>query len=254
LLGAFVACPSDEFVRACGDEKDPYSFMMGAAGKEEPRPWEQPQHGVRVSSFHLMSDPMTRQQYGLFDPRYEHQEEDLTRYSPEPECPGIYVSWYDAWCFARWLGADYRLPTEAQWEYACRAGGDGKWCFGSDEASLGEYAWYGEDWEKGATHPVATKQPNAWGLYDMHGNVWEWCADWFDDQYYDRSPLDNPLGPATGSFRVFRGGSWNISAWFCRSAYRDCHSPSHRYNYLGFRLALVPSSTGQVGGASSGGP
>ena len=134
----------------------------------------------------------------------------------------------------------YRLPTEAQWEYACRAGEDSKWCFGNEEEELQNYAWYGEDSSKGSAHPVAHKRPNAWGFYDMHGNVWEWCQNW--SGAYEASSQDDPPGPATGSRRVCRGGCWSDSAWYCRSASRYGYSPARRYNSLGFRLALVPSS------------
>ena len=116
------------------------------------------------------------------------------------------------------------MPTEAQWEYACRAGSTTRYCFGDDESGLGEYAWYGEN-SGDKTHPVGEKKPNAWGLYDMHGNVWEWCADWYDGGYYAQSPTDDPTGPATGSFRVVRGGGWHYAAGCCRSAYRHGTRP-----------------------------
>jgi formylglycine-generating enzyme required for sulfatase activity len=174
----------------------------------------------------MMSTPVTREQFALFDPHHERKyHAELARYSPALDCPAIYVTWYDAWCFARWLGANYRLPTEAEWEYACRAGKGGKWYCGDDEKTLNEYAWYGEDWDKGATHPVATKRPNDWGLHDMHGNVWEWCADWFDEDYYAKSPMEDPPGPNIGSLRVYRGGSGDFSARYCRSAYRRWNAP-----------------------------
>jgi hypothetical protein len=254
LLTSFAPCPSDEFIAACGKEKDPTTFYMGAGDDEDAYAGEKPKHAVRVSPFQVMHTPVTRQQFALFDPNHEREyQTDLDRYSPAQDCPAIDVSWYDAWCFARWLGASYRLPTEAEWEYACRAGTDGKWCCGDDEETLKEYAWHDEGYGKGATHPVATKRPNEWGLHDMHGNVWEWCADWFDEGYYAtsvkaKSGTENPSGPNSGSIRVSRGGSWFCSAWNCRSATRFRLDPSRRSFSLGFRVAL--SSSGQ--GTSSG--
>jgi hypothetical protein len=141
------------------------------------------------------------------------------------------VSWDDAVAYCARLsslpaevaaGRVYRLPTEAEWEYACRAGTTTEYSFGDNEQDLGKYAWF-ETNSGGTTHAVGKKRPNGWGLYDMHGNVFEWCSD------------------ADGSYRVYRGGSWILSARYCRSAYRNGNVPSHRLNYLGFRLALSPS-------------
>ena len=130
---------------------------------------------------------------------------------------------------------DFRLPTEAEWEYACRAGSAAAYCFGDSESQLGDYAWYdGNSGNK--THPVGGKKPNAWGLYDMHGNVWEWCQDWYNA--YLSASVTDPAGPSTGSDRVLRGGGWLINAWFCRSAIRVLNSPGYRSPDLGFRLAL----------------
>ena len=150
------------------------------------------------------------------------------------------VSWDDCQEFIRKLNARFphpgplpegegvfRLPTEAQWEYACRAGSTTRYCFGDDESGLGEYAWYDAN-SGGKTHPVGEKKPNAWGLYDMHGNVWEWCQDWYDGGYYAKSPTDDPTGPAAGSYRVIRGGSWFDPARGCRSADRDWCAPGYR--------------------------
>ena len=133
----------------------------------------------------------------------------------------------------------YRLPTEAQWEYACRAGSKTRYYFGDDVSQLGEYAWYSVNSGK-ITHPVGEKKPNAWGLYDMHGDVLEWCADWYHDGYYAGSPKDDPTGPATGSYRVSRGGSLFCPAGGCRSAFREYFEPKRYDFYLGFRVSLVP--------------
>jgi formylglycine-generating enzyme required for sulfatase activity len=157
------------------------------------------------------------------------------------------VSWEEAVEFCRKLsdmpeertaGRVYRLPTEAEWEYACRAGTTTQYSFGDDETRLGDYGWF--DGNSGSkTHAVGQKMPNAWGLYDMHGNVWEWCSDWYGA--YSDGAVTNPQGLSSGSDRVRRGGSWLNSASICRSAYRRGPSPSNRRDILGFRLALSPS-------------
>ena len=166
------------------------------------------------------------------------------------------VSWDDAVEFCRKLsempeekaaGRTYRLPSEAQWEYACRAGSTGRYSFSSggsgiskeyDEKALSDYGWFGDN-AGGMTHAVGLKRANAWGLYDMHGNVWEWCQDWYDKEYYAKSPTDDPAGPPGGSHRVNRGGSWDNLAWRCRSAVRDNYGPGDRGDDLGFRVSRV---------------
>ena len=139
------------------------------------------------------------------------------------------VSWDEAMEFCRRLSAMpaeraarrvYRLPTEAEWEYACRAGTTTRWYCGDDEAGLADVAWFNKN-AGGMTHPVGEKKPNAWGLFDMHGNVWQWCSDWFSADYYKQSPPSDPTGPPAGSDRVVRGGNWNYIASYCRSAFRS---------------------------------
>jgi formylglycine-generating enzyme required for sulfatase activity len=146
------------------------------------------------------------------------------------------VSWEDVQQFLSRLNAQdtryqYRLPTEAEWEYACRAGTTGDYA-----GSLYEMAWYGDN-SGGKTHPVGEKKPNAWGLYDMHGNVWEWCADWYGN--YQKGVVTDPRGPSTGSYRVYRGGGWGNPAAHCRSANRRSNSPGYRTYNLGFRLVRL---------------
>ncbi len=178
------------------------------------------------------------------------QYEQVMRNNPSffkgAENPVEKVSCDDAVEFCRKLSAlpaekaagnVYRLPTEAQWEYACRAGTATKYSFGDDGSDLGDYAWY--DSNSGSkTHPVGGKQPNAWGLYDMHGNVWELCQDWLGD-YPGRAATD-PIGAGGGSYRVIRGGSWGVTADHCRSA--SHWDDTSRRNFLsGFRVSLSPS-------------
>lgn len=148
-------------------------------------------------------------------------------------CPVENVSWDDAQRFIAKLNAKndgfvYSLPTEAQWEYAARAGTTGKWA-----GDLGSMAWYSDN-SGGRTQPVGTKQPNAFGLYDMHGNVWEWCEDWYGN--YPRTPETDPKGPAKGKWRILRGGSWKDGKDDQRSAYRGGLSPSTKYKDMGFRV------------------
>jgi formylglycine-generating enzyme required for sulfatase activity len=132
------------------------------------------------------------------------------------------------------------LPTEAEWEYACRAGGRGRYTFGGADDGLSDYAWFSE-LDKGSTHPVGQKQQNRFGLFDMHGNVSEWCYDWYGEGYYRQSPTDDPRGPDAAALRVLRGGSWIGAPVYCRSADRRGHEPARRLNYAGFRLALGQS-------------
>ncbi len=131
-----------------------------------------------------------------------------------------------------------RLPTEAEWEYACRAGTTTAYSFGDDSSKLGDYAWHhGNACDKGEkyAHSVGVKKPNAWGLYDMHGNVWEWCADWYDEKYYANADTQVPQGHDSGGDRVLRGGSWSRNPDGCRSAARDCSSPGSRsFGFVGF--------------------
>ena len=157
-------------------------------------------------------------------------------------CPVENVSWNDVQEFIKKLNKNeattkYRLTTEAEWEYACRAGSEAEFCFGDDEELLADYGWHEEnsDYE---THPVGQKKPNDWGLYDMHGNVWEWCQDWYG--HYPSEPVTDPRGPSSGSFRVFRGGGWYNVAHRCRSANRNRSFPASRHGPLGFRLARTP--------------
>ncbi|MBP5320757.1 MAG: formylglycine-generating enzyme family protein, partial [Kiritimatiellae bacterium] len=149
------------------------------------------------------------------------------------------VSWEDCQEFIakgnKELGLEFRLPTEAEWEYACRAGTTGAY---GGTGGLDEMGWYSNN-SGSKTHSVGQKKPNAWGLYDMHGNVWEWCADWYDD--YPPGSVTDPTGPAFGGNRVLRGGGWCNLALHCRSAYRLRDLPGGRY---GFRLVCSAGPRG----------
>jgi formylglycine-generating enzyme required for sulfatase activity len=168
----------------------------------------------------------------------EHVPRDQWCYQPNPE--GTYAEGMTiSASFLERTG--YRLPTEAEWEYACRAGKPFSYCFGNDEIGLPKYAWFGQDLTK--TRIVGQGLPNAWGLYDMHGNVWEWCSDWYSESYYDemaKLPTLNkdPTGPSQeGPLRVLRGGSFESVAANLRSANREGRPPARRNRLVGLRLA-----------------
>ncbi|NQT17951.1 MAG: formylglycine-generating enzyme family protein, partial [Planctomycetes bacterium] len=123
-------------------------------------------------------------------------------------------------------------------EYACRGSTTTEFSFGDDDTKLGEYGWFSENSGE-QTQTVGAKKPNPWGLHDMHGNVWEWCQDWFGAKYYKNSPPVDPQGPSQATFRVFRGGRWRSDAWYCRAATRNANEPLVRNFFLGFRVAAV---------------
>jgi len=171
------------------------------------------------------------------------------------DCPATFVSWNDATKFCQKLteierksgtlkaNEEYRLPTEAEWEYACRAGTETAFSFGDDKSKLGEYAWYDgntKNIDREWAHKVGSHKPNPWGLHDMHGNVWEWCSDWFGNEL---SGGTDPIGPRGGSNRALRGGSWMFPPEDSRSARKIGLNPSHRFNSVGFRAARSQSVT-----------
>jgi formylglycine-generating enzyme required for sulfatase activity len=230
---------------------------------------EGPRHHVRITRpFYLGMYLVTQEEYekvtgtspsefsatGKFEDRIAGQD--------TKRLPVDNVSWQDTREFCSRLsemaeeklaGRRYRLPSEAQWEYACRAGTTGRRFFspalsvrtasGEDqleESQLFEYAWFlGNSGMR--THAVGGRRASAWGLCDMYGNVWQWCQDWYDEGYYANSKIDNPAGPTEGSLRVMRGGSCFNNSWYCRSAYRFGQAPAFRYGDLGFRVSLVPA-------------
>ncbi len=202
----------------------PGEFQMGSNECED----EKPLHRVKITSpFYLGVCPVTQAEYRHL------MGENPSHFTREDRWPVEQVSWDDAQAFCRQLsdlpeekalGRGYCLPTEARWEYACRAGSTTHYCFGDNESQLGDDAWHDLN-SQNKTQPAGQKRPNAWGLYDMHGNVWEWCQDWYGGEYYSTSPTDDPIGPACGADRVRRGGCWSRPAWSCRSANRSAHAP-----------------------------
>jgi serine/threonine protein kinase len=203
------------------------TFIMGSPLKEKIRKKDETQHEVTLSPFKMSKYAVTFEQFDTFC--------DVTRRKKPKDKgwgrgrrPVINVSWHDATAFAEWLGC--RLPTEAEWEYACRAGTTTPFYTGYNLSA--SHANFNSAREK--TLEVGSFEPNAWGLYNMHGNVFEWCRDWYGE--YPNYPQLNPEGPITGSDRVCRGGGWDFNAAYCRSGSRDGFKPGHCSIHLGFRL------------------
>ncbi len=226
----------------------PGTFRMGSPANEINREeWEGPQTAVTISrGFWMCKHEVTQRDYQAVmgnNPSY---------FTGDLNLPVETVSWFDATNYCgqftqreRAAGrvpssCAYRLPTEAEWEYACRGlTSDRAFSYGDDldYSKLNDYGWYGAN-SLGMTHPVGQKLPNPWGLYDMHGNVREWCQDWYGT--YAGGTVIDPHGPATGSVRVIRGGVWLNDAALCRSAYRDYNFPSAKNYFVGFRVVLAP--------------
>ncbi|PID90854.1 MAG: serine/threonine protein kinase [Bacteroidetes bacterium] len=237
-------------------------FLMGSSGGDVEED-EKPQHRVQLSSFWMSATEVTNAQYDMFLAAMEVEGGQVWEAVKESgsrnpglddalkgaDQPVAMVSYGDAQAFCRWLGHSVALPTEAQWEYACRAGSSTRYGFGDelapDQANIDGSIWREDGADVGGrARAVAQYRANAFGLYDMHGNVWEWCADWYDDGYYQtcmgrgtegRRGTD-PAGPAAGAIRVLRGGSWGGYAEYCRAANRLGDSAWLRYEDVGFRL------------------
>jgi formylglycine-generating enzyme required for sulfatase activity len=266
-------------------------FLMGSPGYEESRDDDEgPQHRVRITkAFYLGTTEVTKGQFAAFvrdtgyrteaerdgkggggynaakhefgrDPKYSWR---YTGFPYEDDHPVVNVTWNDAVAFCEWLsrkeGRTYRLPTEAEWEYACRAGTTTAYYHGNDAEGLADVGNVADltakekfsDWTTISrrdgyvfTAPVGRFRPNGFGLYDMHGNVWEWCEDWYARDFYKTSAAGepDPVNRVGASDRVIRGGSWINYPRFCRSAYRYNDAPDYRNHNLGFRVAAVPSS------------
>ena len=269
----------DDFVKIPAGE-----FMMGSPDGEAEREKNETEHRVKLSEFFMARHEVSVAEFSRFiaekgdstdatkdgwsfvykDGKWTQQEGVNWRCDPagkirpliEYHHPVVHVSWNDVNAYCKWLssktGKTFQLPTEAEWEYACRAGTITPFATGSnlttDQANYdGNYPYKGNT--RGefrfTTVPVNYFAPNDWGLYNMHGNVWEWCRDWYGEKYYEacmvQGVVENPENTdESSSYRVLRGGSWLSNAWFCRSAARDYYPPDYRRSYVGFRLVFVP--------------
>lgn len=229
------------------------TFQMGATSEQSSDVYddEKPVHSVTLSSYYIGQTEVTQALW-----------QAVMRSNPSNfkgnNLPVEKVSWSDCQTFIRKInqltGQKFRLPTEAEWEYAARGGKNSKGYKYSGSNTLDDVAWYWENsgdsrlsgnWDSDRikanhckTHPVATKQANELGIYDMSGNVYEWCQDWYGENYYKKSASNNPKGPTSGSDRVERGGCWEGSDRYSSVSHRGRWAPSSRFNYLGLRLAL----------------
>jgi formylglycine-generating enzyme required for sulfatase activity len=215
----------------------PGQFEMGS---DDGNPNVRPVHTVKISrSFYMGKYVVTQTQYEKV------MGKNPSHFKGE-NLPVEMVSYIDADEFckkaSKLAGKPIRLPTEAEWEFACRAGTKTKFNTGENEAALEQAGWFKGNSED-RTHPVGLKRPNAWGLYDMHGNVWQWCQDWYGEDYYVKAPAEDPRGPTQGARRVLRGGSWLSSPVYCRSAARGMYDPGGRGIDVGFRVVVVPLRT-----------
>ena len=265
----FVLIPAGEFLMGSSEEEikrleEKYKRDLAKTPDRFSR--EGPQHRVRITKpFYMAKYETTVAQFRWFVDKTGYRTDAEKRggayvsaagklqtmadanwrnpyFEQGDQNPVACVSWNDAMAFCKALtdeaDAEFALPTEAQWEYACRAGSTGQFCYGDDPEAkqLGEYAWYCTNSGR-KTHPVGQKRPNAWGLYDVHGNVWEWCQDWYGD-HYGSSVGSDPRGPSFGAARVVRGGSWIFIDYCCRGAYRYGFGPDYRYIYVCFRCVV----------------
>ena len=219
------------------------TFLMGSPESREGRHTQVYQHQVTISkAFYMQTTEVTKGQWKAVmgtEPWYGKN----FKFTEGPDYAATYVSWQDAIAFCEKLSEKesntYRLPTEAEWEYACRGGTQTTWSFGSDEKALRDCVWYftnafgiGNKY----AHWVGLKNPNPVGLYDMHGNVREWCNDIYEKDYYEHSPIDDPTGAVSGTRRVMRGGGWNSMSHHTRSAYRNSSVEDCSLSFLGFRV------------------
>lgn len=231
------------------------TFMMG--DKDE---IDASLHEVVLSAFYIDTHLVTQEQYekvmdanpsrwkGDLNPVEQVRWSDAVRYcNKRSELEGLELCYNLETWECNFDSNGYRLPTEAEWEYACRAGSDSPYFFGEEPSRLGDYAWF-EDNSDGRPRPVGQKKPNPWGLYDICGNVWEWCNDFYKVDYYQEADKENPRGPADGETKVVRGGAWRFSDESCRSGYRYNENPGYAdvcfgYDIYGFRCVRMATAS-----------
>jgi sulfatase modifying factor 1 len=250
-----ILIPPGEFLMGSTDEQVEAALKVAEEVKTQPRTLERihsaerPQHRVVISKpFLVGATEVTIGQFKKFAMAMDYQtaaekeELEFTFLSPgypvTDHSPAAAITWHEALAYCNWLSEQekflYRLPTEAEWEYACRSGTITQYSFGDDHAELGQYGWYSRN-AGGQSRPVGTKLPNAFGLFDMQGNVREWCHDFWRERSYKIEPLQiDPNGPSSGSYRVIRGGGWTGSASYARSAFRSNITSNQSHN-IGFR-------------------
>lgn len=202
---------------------------------------ETPQHKVQLlKPFYISATEVTQKQWS--DVMHTSPWSGKSDIAVSDNLPAIYISYSQAQQFVQSLsrmeGAKYRLPTEAEWEYSCRAGSTTLYCFGDNPDELLSYGWFKQNGSY--THRVGLRKSNNFDLFDMHGNVWEWCSDWFDENYYEKSPKADPSGPNNGTARILRGGSAYEDSGYCRSAIRNRFSTEFKYKRNGLRVVMVP--------------
>jgi len=250
-----VLIPRGEFIMGSRKSGRDLAIMFG--GSNLSPDWfrsEFPAHRVRISrAFYLGESELTIGQFRRFvdEFKYTTERESRSDSATSPtwrtcppngtdDHPVAMLSWNDVAAFCQWLQKKenrvVRLPTEAEWEYACRAGSEGVFCCGDSDQRLSSYAWFDSS---SGVYPerVRQKRPNAWGLYDMHGNVWEWCQDWYSNEYYGRSPVDDPPGPSSGRSRIIRGGSYCEPSYNLRCSNRNWLAPAEA-TYTGARIVM----------------
>jgi len=210
-------------------------FWMGSTNHYR---WEQPRHRVWIDSFEIARTPVTRHEYSEFLAETHHpQPRDWNDPSfIDPAQPIVGVNWFDASSYCEWRGDQYRLPSEAEWEKACRGGlEDTDYAWGNEPPEALEY--FNTPWN--SPRRVGESPANGYGLFNMGDNVHEWCLDWYGESYYSESPEKNPRGPEEGSRRVSRGGSWRHQIKASRAAHRSSLPPAYRYTDYGFRLVRM---------------
>ena len=216
------------------------SFTMGDEGGDKD---EKPVHKVTVGTFRMAKTETTVSQWREFCIATRRRMPEAPWFGQHDDHPIVNVSWDDAVAYCTWLSEKknqrYRLPTEAEWEFAADGGKKGRGYLYSGGKTADSVAWFGG--KSHGTMPVAQMLPNESGLYDMTGNVWEWCSDWYDAAYYEKRVSDSPKGPSTGKFYTLRGGAWDIGARNSRNTYRNPLSPSSRNHNKGFRVVCEHS-------------